>query len=232
MILRLLLSISMMTPALPARPECADCTRRLPDACRAWIASQCAERDACATECRIDIETSCGGPDRDADSSGTCTLVLTCCAGSEPPDEAPPRLACETACCEAPDEATAARACGTGCGAAGFGASAEPAACGLPVPGTVARCEAEGSPESPQRCVLVISCERCYCCPQRVPRPVEPRQTPAAQRAASDKQKADEPGGPGRVVPVAFTPTVLPRADVRQAPVGASRQAALCIWRE
>ena len=96
MILRILLSIAMLLPALPTVADCGDCPFTSVEECREWLDACCGAGDdveaICGLACienRCDETEACGAVSCAAEGQSECSSTVSCCsAESEEPDAA------------------------------------------------------------------------------------------------------------------------------------------------
>jgi len=228
MALRILLSLAMLIPAAPVKPETGECPFTSIDECRAWLEECCGAGDRVAEFCRI-AERTCddaGCGDRGAVSPGGCcsddepdASQFDCGGGrcteeAEESREESPESCCTSTSCS--DEST--------CDDEDSSSSCAVAHADNSVEMTGDACPAHSSSKCALQCLL------CCCCPLRPVRLPQPQPTPVTQRTSLEKEKVLEDAPPVAVQPNVQRPHRALR-DFPPIPMTCStRQAVLCVW--
>lgn len=231
MALRILLSLAMLIPAAPVKPEAGECPFKTIDECRAWLEKCCGAAERVREFC----------PDLDCNSGDTCredrTAAghATCCSANDESAE-PAASDGEGTCCsvmprETPEETNESCCGSTSCGGEKAGTETKSNSAWRDASPNYEPSRTRPSCSTHSRAGQgLMQCLWCCCCPLRPIRLPEPQPTPVTQRSTLEKVKALEDA-----IPIAFQSIIQPpRRDIRESVeiprASSTRQAILCIW--
>jgi len=225
MALRILLSLAMLIPAAPVKPEARECPFTSVEECRAWLEKCCGAGDRVREFCQI-LDDDCGDNREAARSSGCCSdeeqiASQSACGGGSCSSEAQGSSEEESeSCCVSTlraDEPSSSDDCSPDSPAVETDHS------GLQK--TVFACSAHTSPG-----MGAMECLWCCCCPPRPIRLPDPQPTPVTQRSTLEKVKVEKDSGPGAIQTLVHTPPLqFLNAPIVPLP-SSTRQAILCVW--